>query len=832
MVKQNQKRRLISVLASLLLALTGLSAQQQTEQADSLVRLMSADWVRQTEIGDDVVRKVMNPVFLHNGTYLTCDSSVWSANNQIIHFYGNVKMMQGDTELTSEKLDYLIEEDLAQFRGVLVQLRNKQNNILRTKHLDYNTKDSVAVFQNGASMISEDGQIIESREGSYFNAKNLFNFKGNVNMFADSVFVKTQSLDYDSDAEKAYFTSQIHFWKDDNILSANAGWYNKLEELFFFEDKVHGVSKDQETWSDSLYFYRNHNDVLMRNNVQLQDTTRSVTAVSNYFYYQDALSQVTMRDKAAVAMWSEKEGQRDTTYFGADLFVLHTERKCDVDSLERVNAESRLSTISADPVAEYRKRVAEEYAASRRDALGESESTSDQGGLMQAAGMQMSQTPDAKLDKPELGEKPSIEDLEKELQTTEDTVATEPQVVDTTAVAFLKALGNVRVFREDMQMRCDSLLFNELDSIARLHINPIVWNEGRRQYTADSLFVLIRENGADRASLMSNAFIAVQEDETHFDQIMSTEVMAYFNEDMELRRFDALGGATALFYIEENDVLATANRVETKLMSATLKKGEVDRVYYFEQPKNDVYPLAQMPETEQRFKGLNWQPDLRPQSPLDISDLSIRPSGRFELEAQQRPIFAQTERFFPGWMSDVYKSLEDAKRRKQQRERENQAKTEPHATDSTLVFSDSLGRKDLFAIDSLAVKDSVTVADSLATDKPEEEWMSPRELRRALRIAKRDARWAELDARDAEKEALKLKKKEERQRKKAERAAKRRARQEAKDQAKLQKYIEYFEKQKEQNEREQEPDTSRERTQGTEAGGELPAAPEFERETA
>lgn len=813
---KNQKRRLISILALFFWALTGLSAQEQTEQADSLVRLVSARYVNQTELDGDVIRKAVDAVFLHNGTYLTCDSSVWSANNQIINFIGNVKMVQGDTELTSEKLDYLIEEDLAQFRGVLVELRNKQNNILRTKILDYNTKDSVAVFSGGASMKSEDGQIIESDKGSYFNAINLFKFNDNVNMFVDSVFVKTDSLDYDSDKEKAYFTSAIDFWKDDNVLSAHNGWYEKADEVFFFRNNVHAISKDQESWSDSLYFYRNVNDVLMLGNVQLQDTTRSVASVSDYFYYQDGLSQVTLKDKAALAMWSESEGQIDTTYLGADVFKLHTEKKCDIDSLEVQKAAARLEVISADPIAEYRKRAAEEYAQSRM-------SMEEENGLSSGLQLQQGRGAEAVEEEEEEETEPVVKAEEISLPEKEIELPQEP---DTTSVAFMLGLGNVKIFREDMQVRCDSLVFNELDSIARLHKNPIVWNEGRRQYTSDSLFVLVGKSGPERASLMSNAFIAVQEDSLLFDQIMSTEVMAYFDEDTQLRRFDALGGASALFYIEENEELVTVNKVETKLMSATLKEGEVETVYYFDSPKNDVYPVAQLSEKERIFKGFNWKPELKPSSPADITDLKLRSSGRRELESHPRPGFVQTDRFFPGWMNEVYKSIEEARLRKKR------AAEEEKAASDSLQLSDSLQIRDsLQFADTLALKDSVAVSDSLAAEKTEETWMSDRELKRALRKARRDARWAELDARDARKAELKQQKKEERLRKKEARAARRKARQEARHQAILQRYIEHFEKQKAKNERKQEPEPARERTSGVEGGGELSAPLELERET-
>ena len=88
-------------------------------------------------------------------------------------------------------------------------------------------------------MKSENGQIIESDEGEYYNASELFFFNGNVNMYTDSVFVKTSSLKYDSAAEKAWFTSYIDFWKEDNMLSADGGWYESGPETFFFEGDVH-----------------------------------------------------------------------------------------------------------------------------------------------------------------------------------------------------------------------------------------------------------------------------------------------------------------------------------------------------------------------------------------------------------------------------------------------------------------------------------------------------------------------------------------------------------------------------------------------------------------
>ena len=832
---ENQKGRLIAALCLLLSAAYSLSSQEQSGQRDSLLRLMSASYIEQLEVRDDFVRRTIDATFLHNGTYLMCDSAVWSQNTNVINCKGNVRMIQGDTELTSEALDYLIDRDLAQFRGAVVQLRDKQENMLRTRELDYNTKDSVAVFRRGASMRSSDGQIIESDEGRYFNALSLFKFVGNVNMYTDSVFVRTDSLDYQSDRNRALFIAPIDFRKDDNLLSAGGGWYSRPDNVFFFTKEVRGLTREQESWSDTLYFYRTTNDILMRGRVQIQDTTRNSAAVSDYLFYRDSLSRVTMHDNAAVAMWSESRTGVDTTYFGADTLVYHTERRCDIAGTEIAAAQTRLQAINGDPVSEFRRRAAEQAAKDK-----------DAASLQKGAGIPAPPIPAKSAGKPssppaasfeaggaalpdstlaagvpaEAGDSLSVAGdslsvVADSLAVMADSLAVSPPP-DTSRVGFLQGIGNVNIFRRDIQVRCDSMRFSELDSIARFYKEPLIWNEGRRQYSADSLFVLVKSNGVDRASLMSNAFIAVQEDSVLFDQIRGSEVMAYFDSDTQLRRFDALGGVTAVFYLQENDAIATVNKVEAKMLSATLKNGDVERVYYFDNPKNDAAPIVQMPERDRVLKGFQWKPELRPSGRTDITDLELRPSERMELESRPRTKFPYTDRFFPGHMEEVYRQIAEAKLRRAAPAEEPSDSVKVQQDSAAVADSlsgaaiprDSADVRDLSgaaAKDSVKVRrDSTAAADSLSGAKAasdEEQYMSKAELRRALRRARRDARWAELDARDAARAAAKEQKKAERRRRREERRAARVAKQEAKDKALLQKYIEYYTKQKEREDR-------------------------------
>lgn len=892
MVRKNQKRLTTASLLLLLCAI-GLSAQNNNSgQADSLVRLENAKSIELIEKNGRTYRKAIDATFLHNGTYLISDTALWSVDQKVINCWGHVKLMQEETELTSDKLDYLIDEDLAQFRGTLVQLRNRKDNILRTRNLDYNTRDSIALFRDGAAMRDKDGQVIESREGSYDSKREIFTFRNDVDMYTDSIFVKTSLLEYDSAHNRARFLAYIDFWKEGNMLSAGGGWYDRNVETFFFRQNVHGLSEQQETWSDSLYFYRVPQDVLLCGRAQVQDTSRHVAGMAHRIFYQDSLAKVTLTGEAAVALRTNQEGKIDTLYAGADSLIYWTLKMCDIPEDEIKASEARLGDMTTDPVMEYRRQAAKaaaEAAAKAKEeamkndpnlagaeAARKAQEAAQQKGAPKAAGTPapaLKNAPDTLASGTDslAGRRPaassrdslatSLDSLGAGLDSLSvgldslalaDTIAVEPPK-DTTKVGFMKAVGHVKIYRQDLQAKCDSLRYCDLDSIARFYKEPVVWNDGNRQYSADSLAVLVRNGGMDRASLMSNAFILTQEDSLLFDQIKSTEVMAFFDEESQLKRFDALGGATAMFFLQENDTFATVNKVESKMLSAMMKDGTLDKVFYFDSPKNDAYPVAQMPVQEQRMKGFNWQPENQPRSKDDITTLELKATERERYEARPHAKFKQTDIYFPGYMKSVYAAIDSAKLRKSQpRETLQETPVDEVADTVGLTILDDPGRLsvsgqgDSLAVavsdslsvmsDSLAVAaDSLqTAADSLSAAPRElserekklaekKKKQEEAELARQLRIAQRDARWAELDAKDAEKAAAKQEKKLEKKRKRTRRALKFKQKEEASDAEKLQKYIERYEKQKaRKDERKQEPEPSGERASEVETGRELP----------
>ena len=847
-------KRLTYVLLAFLVSLP-VFAQQQ-DQGDSLVWLMSAKSAKMVDVEGARYRKVVGPArFLHNGTYLICDTALWNVETKVIDAWGNVSILQDETVLTSDKLTYLVDQDLAQFRGTLVQLTDKDHNTLRTRHLDYNTKDSVAVFMNGGAMRDKDGQIIESRSGSYDSKTKVFDFENDVNMFTDSIFVKTRNLKYESDLNLATFGSGTNAWQDDNMLSSETGWYDRAKELFFFSKDVHVMTPDQEGWCDSLFFHRMTSDVEMLGNAQITDTTRNVFSLAGRIQYQDSLSKVTLtRKPAVITQTEEKDGSVDTVYLGAEKLVYYTVRKCDIDSTVTLEARQRLEALDVDPVGNFRKQAAEEAArAAEEEAMKDPNYRAKKAASQPKTGRRSAAPPvedSLKVSRDSLVMPPMMPDMSlmemkdgsgiRDRHEAADTLAAADTVevapLDTTKIGFLEALHNVRIYKKDMQVVCDSLLYSDLDSLARLFREPLIWQEVRRQYAADSISVVIRNETMDKASLMSNAFIAIQEDSVHFDQIKATEMMAYFDDKGGLKRFDALGGSSALFYIEENDVLATVNKTESKMLSATFKDGEIQRIYYYDSPKNDGYPVVQLTDEEQKLKGFNWQPQKRPADRNAVTPLSLRPSQRDSYTARPRAKFTQTDIYFPGYMNDVYRQIEvrDSLRAVRDRERRiAEAQAAERARLDSLVRADSLTIPDSSAFadglviadslklevrDSLVFADSLAMADSLGkTVQDEVKILTPEDLKAAAKAEKerlkaeakarreekkkkkqeeREARWSELDRKDAEKALEKENKRLEKERKRKRKALEDQARQAERDAKALEKFRRKYEKQK------------------------------------
>lgn len=829
----------IATLLLLLLA-GGFPLFAQKAPKDSLFRLIQADRAEQYEQFGMQYRLVKGHArFLHNDTYLLCDSASWNVDAKFIEAFGNVQLIQNKTMLKSEEMQYWIDESRAQFRGQIVELIDKDGNTLRTDRLTYNTQDSVAVFEYGGALKDKDGGIIEGRKGTYDGKEGLFSFEDRTELFLDSIEVKTQSMRYLSEEGKAYFGRNTYVWRGNGFLRADAGWYDREGQMIHFSDHVFMFDPSYDAWSDLLYYNQATGEVDLYQNAQVLDTINKSVYLGDHLQYQPATDSLSQRglltgDPAIVYYGENEDHIVDTLYARADTFFVYAVPRCDVPKEEVDAASKRLEDMLYDALTAKRTEEAEarekdriermrqagklppEWVERQKQAEADSLAALARLDSLVTAGavdslvaaeqsLRASRTAVDSLINAILNpviEEPDDDDAVESPQDTisvvPDSTAVIPSLTpnpsdsttvipgsprnpsdstavtsglpsdstdvatpkgpprDTTPIRYVLAWHNVKMYRSDMQAACDSMVFSELDSIARLYGEPVLWNEVRNQLTADEMQLLMKDGAFSRGSMLTNAWIISRQDSIHYNQIKSTEMLGYFR-DSKLYRFDALGGVSAIFYMADEEVITTVNIKESRSLTAALKDGQAQRLLYMESIKSDAYPVGDVEPEKQRLKGFVWRGDERPVSRETITAREIRTSERKQYERMQRPLFRETNKYFDNYMNDLIERRNEERRAEAARRQAEKdsldriaylAQVEQQAIADSLAavarrdsliaagFSlDSAGNP-IYALDSLGnvipatpdlIPDSTAVTPGLTPNLPDSTAIAPKE---------------------------------------------------------------------------------------------------------
>ncbi len=689
------------LIAALLLLFSSPLLRGQGSPSDSLFRLVQAERAEQYERFGMHYRLVKGHArFLHNDTYLLCDSASWNVDSRFIEAYGNVQIIQNNTMLKSEQMFYWIDENKAQFRGPLVELFDKDGNTLRTDKLIYNTKDSVAVFDSGGSLKSKDGNVIESRRGTYDGKESMFFFEEQVELYMDSIEVKTLWMRYFSEQEKAFFGRNTHLWRDNGFLRADDGWYDRQQKVIYFTDKVFMFDPSYEAWAGEVYYYQNDGAADLYKDAQVLDTTNKSIYMGDHLQYVPATDSTSDRglltDNPAIVYYGENENHEvDTLYTRADTFYVYALPRCSIPEEEISESKKRLEDIMYDALAKKREEEAvqreQERIKKMRDAgklppeWVEKQKQAEADSLAALARLDslvtvglldsLAAAPDSirssrqavdslisvALMPPDDSSAVAAADS---LSAPVDSLAAPP--ADSTLIRYVKAWNKVRMYRSDLQAACDSMVFTELDSIARLYGSPVLWNEVHNQLSADEMQLLMKDGSLDRGSMITNAWLISERDSVHYNQIKSTEMLGYFR-DNKIYRFDALGGVSAIFYMVEDSVITTINVKESKSLTAALKDGTAQRMLYVESIKSDAYPVGELPVEKQRLKDFKWRGDERPVSRRSITQRRIRESERSKYETVRKPSYRETNKYFDNYMYKLFEKLDAEKRAEQMR---------------------------------------------------------------------------------------------------------------------------------------------------------------------
>lgn len=198
-----------------------------------------------------------------------------------------------------------------------------------------------------------------------------------------------------------------------------------------------------------------------------------------------------------------------------------------------------------------------------------------------------------------------------------------------------RAYRNVRLFRNDAQMICDSLSYSAPDSLMSLYHNPVVWYEDY-QCTADTIHCFFDSSGMRLIKLRSNVFTIERVDSEKYSQVKGRNADVYLKSSEPLYA-DILGSARMVYYVldekqgwvEPADSTGEAIKMTTRsLLGVNAGMGSDMRIYFkdrepsrfatYGSPDMKMYPPDNFPVDERLLPGFRWLDSLRPKCPDDV----------------------------------------------------------------------------------------------------------------------------------------------------------------------------------------------------------------------
>jgi len=455
-------------------------------------------------IGDGAKRFIGNVIFEHNNTKMYCDSAYLYKEN-IMHAYSNVHINRADSlHMYGDYLIYNASTDIGKVRNNVI-LENDSTE-LYTDSLNFNTLLNIAYYFEGGKIISGENTLT-STIGHYYANDDLIFFKDSVHVESPDYTILTDTLKYNTKTETAFFVGPTDIFNDENVLYAENGWYRTKEKQFQFRENAIYQNKEKILKGDSLYFDELIGVGKAFRNVELIDTTQNLILKGNYALYHEEPESFLITDSTLLIQVTDL----------TDSLFLH-----------------------ADSIT------------SNMDSSGTNR--------------------------------------------------------------IIRAYHKVQIYRDDFQASCDSMVYTFEDSVITMYTRPIIWAQGS-QMTADLVEIHIKNEKIDFFKLIQTAFIVSQEDTSKYNQIRGKEMIGYVRNN-ELSKIDVFGNGQTIYFTKDKEDVVGVNYAESSDIIIYMKDGKPSRFNLIKQPDGTMYPLGELEET--KLKDFQWLEEIKPKSKTDI----------------------------------------------------------------------------------------------------------------------------------------------------------------------------------------------------------------------
>lgn len=299
------------ILVFLICLFPFLSAIGQEKKVKK-IELRNAEILEYDEaLGNKARRLIGNVIFEHEGAMMYCDSAYLYEDNSMDAF-SEVFINKGDSiKLWCDELNYNGNTEFAKAKRNVKLVDNEMT--LTSQKLDYNMKTEQAWYNTGGKILDSENTLT-SQVGHYYSKLEELFFKGDVNLVNKQYDLECDTLRYNTKTEVAFFLGPTKIVSEENTVLCNFGWYDTELDISQFSNEATVLSSDQSITGDSLYYNKKFGYGLAIGNVTVADTAQDIFLVGERAKYYEVGDMVLLTDSALMIQ-----------DMGADSLFLHAD---------------------------------------------------------------------------------------------------------------------------------------------------------------------------------------------------------------------------------------------------------------------------------------------------------------------------------------------------------------------------------------------------------------------------------------------------------------------------------------------------------------------------
>ena len=186
----------------------------------------------------------------------------------------------------------------------------------------------------------------------------------------------------------------------------------------------------------------------------------------------------------------------------------------------------------------------------------------------------------------------------------------------------VRTYHNVKIFKSDLQGKCDSIHTNQETGLTKMFKNPVIWSD-QNQITGDTIHLIsnVETEKLDSLKVLNNSFIVSKDSVSNkdFNQIKGRNMFGKFKEN-KLHLLLVKGNAESVYFNrnEETNVLETITKEISSNIEFTLDSGQIETIKYLKKSDGNTYPPSKLPDDVRELKGFIWREDEQPKKMEDI----------------------------------------------------------------------------------------------------------------------------------------------------------------------------------------------------------------------